>query len=94
MKTITIEIQRGEGDRQHSVFETLYLDKRIYCPYCGTKGAMWIDEDCCKDNAGDLCLCVACGYTAFGLEWADKYVPLNDLYAARVHAIRRRLSYA
>lgn len=90
MKTITIEIQRGEGDGQHSIFETLYLDTRIYCPHCGVAGAIWVDDDAYEDNAGALCLCVACGYDAYGIDKRYSSTLPSNLHVARINAIKEQ----
>lgn len=69
-----------------------HLDKRIYCPHCGKRETMWIDHDDYEDNAGDLCLCIACGFHAYGLEWGDEFVPPSNLHVARINAIKEQIN--
>jgi len=68
----------------------VHLDKRIFCPRCGTQGKMWISPDDYEDNAGDLCLCIECGYEAYGLDWAESVTSEESFSCSLVEAIREQ----
>jgi len=89
MRKITIEFQEGDRHQYHQV-TTVYLDDRIFCPHCGVKGQTWIDENAYEDNAGDMSICIGCGYLAYGLEWGEEFVPHE--YSTRIAAIKEQVN--